>query len=64
MHVHEAQQLVAIIAQLRMQQEIQVAELNNHLGAIAGQLERIGNHIEFHLSNLARGEHETFKGQS
>ena len=64
MDIYEAQQLVAVIAQLKMQQETQSAELNNHLGAIAGQLERIGNHIEFHLSNLARGEHETFKGQS
>ena len=64
MHANDAEQLIAVIAQLKMQQEIQLAELNSHLGAIAGQLERIGNHIEFHLSNLARGEHETFKGQS
>ena len=60
----KADELIAVIAQLKRQQEIQSAELNNHLGAIAGQLERIGNYIEFHLSNLARGEHETFKGQS
>ena len=60
MHVNDAEQLIAVIAQLKMQQEVQLAELNNHLGAIAGQLERIGNSIEHHrksshLSNITKG---------
>ena len=60
MDSYEAQQLVAVIAQLKMQQEVQLAELNNHLGAIAGQLERIGNSIEHHrksshISNITKG---------
>ncbi len=60
MHANDAEQLIAVIAQLKMQQEIQSAELNNHLGAIAGQLERIGNSIEHHrksshISNITKG---------
>ncbi len=60
MHVNDAEQLIAVIAQLKMQQEVQLAELNNHLGAIAGQLERIGNSIEHHrksshISNITKG---------
>jgi hypothetical protein len=56
----KADELIAVIAQLKRQQEIQVAELNNHLGAIAGQLERIGNSIEHHrksshISNITKG---------
>ena len=56
----KADELIAVIAQLKMQQEIQVAELNNHLGAIAGQLEKIGNSIEHHrksshISNITKG---------
>jgi len=59
-----SEELIAVIVQLRAQQEINTDKLDNQLGAIAGQLERIGNYIGFHLDNLARGEHETFKGQS
>jgi hypothetical protein len=60
MHANDAEQLIAVIAQLKMQQEVQLAELNNHLGAIAGQLERIGNSIEHHrksshISNITKG---------
>ena len=60
MDAYDAEQLIAVIAQLKRQQEIQVAELNNHLGAIAGQLERIGNSIEHHrksshISNITKG---------
>ena len=56
----KADELIAVIAQLKRQQEIQVAELNNYLGAIAGQLERIGNSIEHHrksshISNITKG---------
>ena len=56
----KADELIAVIAQLKMQQEIQVAELNNHLGAIAGQLEKIGNSIEHHrksshISSITKG---------
>jgi len=60
MHANDAEQLIAVIAQLKMQQEVQLAELNNHLGAIAGQLEKIGNSIEHHrksshISNITKG---------
>lgn len=64
MHKNDAELLIAVIGQLKRQQEINADKLDNQLGAIAGQLERIGNYIGFHLDNLARGEHETFKGQS
>ena len=64
MHKNDAELLIAVISQLKRQQEVNADKLDNQLGAIAGQLERIGNYIGFHLDNLARGEHETFKGQS
>lgn len=64
MHKNDAELLIAVISQLKRQQEINADKLDNQLGAIAGQLERIGNYIGFHLDNLSRGEHETFKGQS
>ncbi len=60
MHANDGEQLIAVIAQLKMQQEVQLAELNNHLGVIAGQLEKIGNSIEHHrksshISNITKG---------
>lgn len=64
MHKNDAELLIAVISQLKRQQEVNADKLDNQLGAIAGQLERIGNYIGFHLDNLSRGEHETFKGQS
>ena len=64
MHKNDAELLIEVISQLKRQQEINADKLDNQLGAIAGQLERIGNYIGFHLDNLSRGEHETFKGQS
>jgi len=64
MHKNDAELLIAVISQLKRQQEVNADKLDNQLGAIAGQLERIGNYIGFHLDNLTRGEHETFKGQS
>ena len=64
MHKNDAELLIAVISQLKRQQEVNADKLDNQLGAIAGQLERIGNYIGFHLDNLARGEHETYKGQS
>ena len=59
-----SEELIATIDQLKRQQEINTDKLDNQLGAIAGQLERIGNYIEFHLTNIATGEHEIYKGQS
>ena len=64
MHKNDAELLIAVISQLKRQQEINADKLDNQLGAIAGQLERIGNYIGFHLDNLSRGEHETLKGHS
>ena len=60
MHKNDAELLIAVIGQLKRQQEINADKLDNQLGAIAGQLERIGNYMEF----VWRGDHEIFKGQS
>ena len=49
MHKNDAEQLIAVISQLKRQQELSINELNKHLGAIAGQLERIANDIAVHV---------------
>jgi hypothetical protein len=44
-----AEELIAVIAQFKRQQELNLKltdELNGHLGAIAGQLEKIAGQLE------------------
>jgi hypothetical protein len=54
MHTAYAQELIAVILQLKRQQELSINELNNHLGAIAGQLERIANDIAINVHERDR----------
>ena len=40
-----AEQLIAVITQLKRQQELSINELNGHLGVIARQLEKIDAYL-------------------
>ena len=45
----DAEEIIKVINQQTTAHEIQLSELNDHLGAIAGQLERIANDIAVHV---------------